>query len=1020
MVRHVQVTVFNDQVRIAARFDLALLVKQDVLTGSAKDGIEHSVCRIYGHIPRFGPGLAVNLDLSVLGGQGHVLFSIYGINVLAVAADGDVAAPRHDLYIAAVGLHGLHHFNVAIVGRQLHVAVSCFYIAIAVGPANNDGSVIAACAHGQLHILPGGNVFSYSDRTVGDLGLHAAVDINIMRKFNVALVIHLDDQVPFGHGVVRYLDAAVIGMQGQVAAREQLAVLRDDNVLCIVLVQRHYGDIAFLGPRGAVHSDGAALHGQIHILLRVNRVFVFIVADIDLAIFCPYSHAAVRRHDGSLHRYVTLLLDVDGYVLFGLDIAGAVFLAHRYVAGLRGHGYRTLVSRDGLAYGDVAGISLHGHVFRNGNVFAQFNVAPVAGPGVEAVFRTHVVRDAQVAVFYGQVRIVSSRNLAILGKYNALVCIIGIVYNRYVHIAGLRGRLAVDFNLAVVALQVHVLFGPQGILVLVVADFDVASLRQDIHAAVIRPYGLHHVHIAIVHRHAHILAGLYVGAYGNVALLHGHVHILARFHAGAYRNIAFHVGGHGYTAVLGINRFTYGNVARVGGHVQVIVYGNVITQRNIAAFNRLRIQVPACGHTARYNQVASGHDQVGVAARCNLAVLVKDNAFSAFHIGIVGCMYGNIAGFRSSLAVDPDLSAVGDQAHILFGPHGIIVFVAADLDIAFRYMYVYAAGLRLHGLVYGNVAGTYGHIHIVIGNYAALSVLAYLDVAGLHVHIHIVARVHIRAYGNVARVDVHIHIYAGGYVFAYVDVARIGSGHGDRTVIGSDGLAYVNVTLLGLHGHVLVYGDVGSHTDIALTPCLHVQAPACCHIIRYKQVTVGHDQVGVAARHQFTVLGKDDVPAVFTRHIVVVGGMYGNIAGLRGGLAFNLNLTALSGQFHVLVGRYRIHIRAVTADLDVALLYLHVHAAAGGFHGLVHGHVAGGYLQRHIVTRSHVTLTVAAAYLDVARGGSHIHILACVDVFADGDVADIGGGGHVAGHVHVLFKGYVAFIIDRYGHVPFG
>ena len=246
MVRHVQVAVFYDQVRVVTRFNLTVLVKQDVLAGFAKSGFQRSVCRQHGHISYFRVGLTVNLDLSVFRSQVHILVLRYGLHARAVAANRDVAFSCQDTHVPAGGLHGLYHVNVAFAHRHLHV-VARFYVGayrnvarlhshvhiVACGhvSSNIDGAIDAAGTHGQINILPGGNVFSNSDRTFIDLRLHAALCINIMGKIHIALVIYPDDQVPFGNGIFRYRNAAVIGMQGQIAARKQLAVVVDDNIL---------------------------------------------------------------------------------------------------------------------------------------------------------------------------------------------------------------------------------------------------------------------------------------------------------------------------------------------------------------------------------------------------------------------------------------------------------------------------------------------------------------------------------------------------------------------------------------------------------------------------------------------------------------------------------------------------------------------------------------------------------------------------------------------------------------------
>ena len=453
-------------------------------------------------------------------------------------------------------------------------------------------------------------------------------------------------------------------------------------------------------------------------------------------------------------------------------------------------------------------------------------------------------------------------------------------------------------------------------------------------------------------------------------------------------------------------------------------------------------------------QVAVGHDQGRVTARRQFPILVKDNTLPVrtSHICIIRSVYGNITRFRGGLAEDFNHSAVGGQVHILISRHRLYIrTVVADLNIAVFYMHVYTAGLGIHGLIYRNVAAVHGHLYIIRCHHVAFSVFANQDVAGiqshsyivpcdhigayrniarLHVHLYVVACGYIRAYRHVARLHIHLYIVAcgyigayrnvslhgglhtyictGGYALAYVDVTRT-RGQINRTVLSRNGLTNVNIAGFRLHGHVIVHGNIGRHGDIALPLCFHIQVPSRGHMVCYEQVAVGHDQGRVTARCKPAVLVKDNVLPVFTFHIVVVGGMYGNIARLRGGLAGNPDLSAFRRQVHIPSGRHRLHVRTVVADLDIAVLYQHIHITAFGLHSLIHGNIAAGNGQRHMIARNHVTLAVAAAYPDVARACGHGYIPACVDILSHIDAAVLRLHGDILAHGDVFIYIDTAF-----------
>ena len=613
------------------------------------------------------------------------------------------------------------------------------------------------------------------------------------------------------------------------------------------------------------------------------------------------------------------------------------------------------------AYGNVSRCHVHIHIVAGFHISADLNVTAghrcvyIPACGDVLLYVNAAIVDSHLHIFFSV--------YSTAYRYDAFS-------NRCLHVhTGINAVINIDCSFAGRQRYISVL-GFYGFLNVYIAfsNSHVHIVLCNYAAVSVASY----CNVARTHGHIYIVAGVHIRAHGNVARLHVHIYIVVGLYIGAYLNIALN-GGLQLHIATGGYVFAYLNVARLRLHGHVFLHGDVGFHTDIALAPGLHIQALARGHVVRHHQIAVGHDQVCVLAGCQLSVLGKDNAFGAFHILIVGSMYGNVAAFRSGLAINVNLALAGFQIYILFGHNRFHVFpVIANRNIAVCNIYVYAAVLGFHSLDYGYVAR-------------------------LHVHIYIVVGLYICAYGHVAiNGGLQLYIVACGYVFAYFNIAR-----------------------LRLHGHVFLHGDVGFHTDIALAPGLHIQALARGHVVRHHQIAVGHDQVCVLAGCQLSVLGKDNAFGAF--HILIVGSMYGNVAAFRSGLAINVNLALAGFQIHILFGHNRFHVFPIIANRNVAFCHLYIHIAVLSLHGLIYGYASsGGYIQRHIVTCHYVALAVAAAYLNLAGSCGHGYILACGDVFPDRNIAVIGRCGYIARHVNIPLKGYIAFLINRYGQVLFG
>ena len=433
--------------------------------------------------------------------------------------------------------------------------------------------------------------------------------------------------------------------------------------------------------------------------------------------------------------------------------------------------------------------------------------------------------------------------------------------------------------------------------------------------------------------------------------------------------------------MVGLNFGAYGNVSRCHVHIHIVAGFHISADLNVTAGHRC-VYIPACGEVLLYVNAA-----------------IVDSHLHIF-FSVYSTAYRYDAFSNRCLHVHTGINAV------------------INIDCSFAGRQRYISVLGFYGFLNVYIAFSNSHVHIVLCNYAAVSVASYCNVARTHGHIYIVAGVHIRAHGNVARLHVHIYIVVGLYIGAYLNIALNG---GLQLHIATGGyvFAYLNVARLRLHGHVFLHGDVGFHTDFALAFGLHIQALARGHVVRHHQIAVGHDQVCVLAGCQLSVLGKDNAFGAF--HILIVGSMYGNVAAFRSGLAINVNLALAGFQIHILFGHNRFHVFPIIANRNVAFCHLYIHIAVLSLHGLIYGYASsGGYIQRHIVTCHYVALAVAAAYLNLAGSCGHGYILACGDVFPDRNIAVIGRCGYIARHVNIPLKGYIAFLINRYGQVLFG
>ena len=201
---------------------------------------------------------------------------------------------------------------------------------------------------------------------------------------------------------------------------------------------------------------------------------------------------------------------------------------------------------------------------------------------------------------------------------------------------------------------------------------DIAFTRLHGYTSVFRSYRFHNVHIACSNvdghifirshaalavaanryvagtgRHVHVVTGLHVVANRNIASTGRHVHVITGLHVVANRNIAVN-RLNGYASVFRIYLLANGNIAVYGLHSHIPDNSYILVKIQVALLPRFCIQHPFGAHIIRHMQIAVLRNQVHVAARFHLAVLVNDDvlAICAGRVGCIGRMQRNIAVLR--------------------------------------------------------------------------------------------------------------------------------------------------------------------------------------------------------------------------------------------------------------------------------------------------------------------------------------------------------------------------------------
>ena len=286
VIRHHQVAVLRNQIRVIARFHFSVLAKDDVIpirvvlfTGG-----------FHPDVAFYGGRLTVNRNLTISRFQIHILFGHNRFHVFPVIANRNVAICHLYIHIAVLGLHGLIYGYASASGYIQRHTVACHHISFFVAAYLDDAIIhghvyVFTCsyvfahqdvtfAHCHGYIIACGDGFTYGNITGACLRNHIAGYVHISLKGYITNIIDRYGHILFRQGITSYFNITVRCMHRQIAARIQHTVMGDLNTSCafLFLIQRFYSDIAILRLGGAVHGNCTVRYIQVDVLLRQDRL----------------------------------------------------------------------------------------------------------------------------------------------------------------------------------------------------------------------------------------------------------------------------------------------------------------------------------------------------------------------------------------------------------------------------------------------------------------------------------------------------------------------------------------------------------------------------------------------------------------------------------------------------------------------------------------------------------------------------------------------------------------------------
>ena len=312
-------------------------------------------------------------------------------------------------YILASG-YILLCLNVACIRRKLYACAGSY------STLCRD----VACVRRKLYAFTCLQVVVGSYNTLLHIRSHTAAHVNRPLKRNIADIVHCHGQVMVSQCLACYVNASVIGMQRQVMARNQLAVLGNHQVgtsLFVLVVGVHH-NIACHGGSPSVNSNRAIYRLQGHVLLRLHRINGrTVVTHMDAPRIRLQGYAAFigsnRFHNiniacASGNRHVLFCGYASRSIAAYCNITRAGFNRNLFAGG------------DILAHGNGTVLRLHGYIFGHSDVFIHYYITLSTGLRIKAVARSHLIRHMDIAVFRYQGSVMAGRHLAVLVNDDAL------------------------------------------------------------------------------------------------------------------------------------------------------------------------------------------------------------------------------------------------------------------------------------------------------------------------------------------------------------------------------------------------------------------------------------------------------------------------------------------------------------------------------------------------------------------------------------------------------------------------
>ena len=937
VVRHGQVAVLRDQVRVLSGFQLSVHAKGDIV------GIAFFIRRprgLHRNIPGRRGSLPLDGNLPFFGQQLHILFRRHRFHIRPVVADRDIAFPVADVNASVFGNDGLGNIDLAFARLDRDILLR-FHVAVAVVAYDHvPGPGL------QIRLAPCRQIFA--DKDIARACLHGEVAVygHVHAKPDIALVGDIDRHIALGCRVARDCNISVVSFQCQVTPGEQLAVLVDDKVLAVLFAPRAHPDIAALAFRFAVDGYLAVFRNQVDVLLRRYRVHILpVVADCDIALLVVDVYASIFG-DYGLGNIDFAFARSDGDILIRFHGAIAV-MAYSHVSG-PGLQIRLAPCRQVFADKDVALFRLHGEIAVYGYIHAKSDIALARNIDGHVALGHRVARNGNIPVVGFQCQIAPGEQLTVLVDDNVLAVLLA--PRAYLDIAVLAFRFAVDGHLAVIRDQVDVLFRRYCFRIRpVVANRDIAFLVVDVYASVFGNDSL-----------------------GNIDKARACLDrdILLRFHVAVALEANDYISGAGQQIHLAACRQILADkdASRARLHGEVAVYGYLPAKPDIALVLDCDRHV-ALGHRlVRDGNISVVGFQRQVAAGNQLAVLVDDKIPVLL---LAPRVQLDIAVPAFRFAVDGDRAVVRDQVDVLFRRYRFHIRpVVADPDIAFLVVDGHASVVRNHGP--GDADCTFARFD---GD--------------------ILLRLHVAV-----AVDAH----------EYVAVAGPQIGLASRRQI----LADIDASRACLHGEVAVYGYVHAKHDIALARDIDRHVALGRRLVRDDNISVVSLQRQILPGDQLAVLGDDKA-----RSVLLAPRMQPDIAVPAFRFAEDGHLAVVRDQVDILFRRYRVRIRPVGANPDIAVLVVDGHASIVRTHGLQDIDSAFARLDGDVPVCFHVAVALVA-HDYVAGAGPQVSLASRRQILADVNAARARLHGEIAVYRDIHAKPNIALALDIDCHVALG